>query len=98
MSKYSSLRQNPPKLSVKENAREVIITTISCMCDNVHYLTLKKNSEGDFVLHRHGHAYSNWQMKYPQHDIEWAADEGNWNQVFRMINSGTSAISEIKSR
>lgn len=97
-SKYVTLRHNPPKLKVKENARELVITTISCMCDNVHYLTLKKNIEGDFKLDTVRFALSNWQMKYPKHDIEWAADEGNWDKVFEMINSGTEAISEIKSR
>ena len=48
MSKYQELLQNPPRLTVKKGAREVIIKTVSCMCDNVHYLKLKKNSEGDF--------------------------------------------------
>ena len=48
MSKYQELLQNPPRLTVKKEAREVIIKTVSCMCDNVHYLKLKKNSEGDF--------------------------------------------------
>jgi hypothetical protein len=68
------------------------------MCDNVHYLKLKKNSEGDFKLDSIKFALSNWQMKYPQHKIEWAADKGNWNEVFKMINSGTEAISEVESR
>lgn len=97
-SKYRSLRRYPPKLQVKENARELIITTISCMCDNIHHLTLKKNRDGDFRLDGNGFSLSNWQMEHPVHDIEWAADEGNWESVFEMINSGTSAISEIKSR
>lgn len=98
MSKYVSLRHNPPKLTVKKNARELVITTISCMCDNVHYLKLKKNAEGDFKLDTIKFALSNWQMKYPKHKIEWAADEGKWNEVFAMINSGTEAISEVESR
>ena len=98
MSKYQALRITPPKLSVAENARELIITTISCMCDNVHYLTLKKNSNGDFKLDTITFALSNWQMKHPRHEIEWEADAGNWFEVFAMINSGTEAISEVKSR
>ncbi len=97
-SKYRSLRMNPPKLTVKENARELIITTVSCMCDNIHYLTLKKNNEGDFKLYGNRFSLSNWQMAHPSHEIEWAADEENWNKVFEMINTGTEAISEIKSR
>lgn len=95
---YVKLRHNPPKLDVKKDARELIITTISCMCDNVHYLTLKKNSEGDFKLDGQRFALSNWQMSHPKHDIEWAADEGKWKKVFEMINSGTEVISEVKSR
>lgn len=95
---YREMRQNPPKLSIKENARELIITTVSCMCDNIHYLTLKKNEDGDFKIAGIGFTLSNWQMKYPKHDVEWAADEGNWDKVFEMINSGTECIAEVKSR
>jgi hypothetical protein len=98
MSKYQELLQNPPRLTVKENAREVIIKTVSCMCDNVHYLKFKKNPEGDFKMNGNGHSLSNWQMKHKPHDIEWIADEGKWNQVFRMINSGTEKIESLKSR
>ena len=97
-SKYVNLKHNPPKLEVKSNARELIITTVSCMCDNIHYLTLKKNGEGDFKLSGGGFSLSNWQFGYPVHVIEWTADEGGWSEVFRMINSGTELISEVKSR
>lgn len=97
-SKYKQLRQNPPKLTVKKDARELIITTVSCMCDNIHHITLKKNTEGDFKMNGNGHCLGNWQMKHKPHDIEWAADEGNWVDVICMINSGTEVISEIKSR
>jgi len=95
---YRELRQNPPKLSIKENARELVITTVSCMCDNIHYMNLKKNSDGDFKLDTVGFALSNWQMKYPKHEIEWEADANNWDTVFDMINSGVELIAEVKSR
>ena len=98
MSKFRELRMNPPKLTIKEGAREVIFTTISCMCDNVSYITFKKNSDGDFKMSGGRFALSNWQMKHPQHDIEWEADANEWNRVIEMINSGTEAISEVKSR
>jgi hypothetical protein len=48
MSQYKNLRLNPPKLTVKENAKEVIFKTISAMCDNVGYLRFKKNNDGEF--------------------------------------------------
>jgi hypothetical protein len=98
MSKYQELRMNPPKLTIKEGAREVIFTTISCMCDNVSYITFKKNDGGDFKMSGNGFALSNWQMKHPIHDIEWEADANEWGGVIAMINSGTEAISEVKSR
>jgi len=98
MSKYVELLNNPPTLEVKENAREVVINLISCMCDNKRKITLKKNDDGDFKLNSHRDAYSNFQIKFDRDDIEWEADDSNWDGVFRMINSGTSKIANIKSR
>jgi hypothetical protein len=98
MKKYSQLLNNPPQLSIKGNAKEVIFTTISCMCDNVGYLRFKKNSEGDFKLDGNGFAVSNWQMKNEKHEIEWTADEERWDEVIKMINTGTSQIESVMSR
>ena len=98
MDKYTELLNNPPMLEVKENAREVVINLISCMCDNKHKITLKKNDDGDFKLNSHRDSYRNFQIKFDRDDIEWEADDNNWSDVFRMINSGTSKIDNIKSR
>jgi len=98
MDKYQELRKNPPKLTVREGAREVIFKTVSCICDNVHYLKFKKNEEGDFKMSGGGFSLSNWQFKHQIHDIEWEADEKKWGGVIAMINSGTAVIEEVKSR
>jgi hypothetical protein len=98
MSKYQELRNNPPKLTIKGGAREVIFKTVSCMCDNVHHLRFKKNEEGDFKLDGMGFAVSNWQMNHPKHEIEWMADEEGWDEVISIINSGTKAIESVTSR
>ena len=98
MDKYQELRQNPPKLSIKGGAREVIFKTVSCMCDNVHHLRFRKNDDGDFKLDGMGYAISNWQMKHPKHEIEWMADEEGWDEVISMINSGTSKVESVVSR
>ena len=98
MSKYVELRVNAPKLIIKEGAREVIFKTISAMCDNIHYITFKKNSDGDFKMSGNGFALSNWQMKHTTHEIEWEADENMWSGVIAMINSGTEAIESVVSR
>lgn len=97
-SKYVELLNNPPKLEVVENAREVVIDLVSCMCDNRYKWTLKKNQDGDFKIFTHGYAFSNFQTEFDRDTIEWEADGGNWKQVFMMINSGTSKIESIKSR
>ena len=98
MSKYLELRNNPPKLTIKEGAREVIFKTVSCMCDNVHYITFKKNEDGDFKMNGNGFALSNWGMKHEKHEIEWEADENMWGGVISMINSGYEAIESVRSR
>ena len=95
MSKFSELRQNKPKLTIKEGAREVIFKTISCMCDNVGYLRFKRTEEGDLKMSGNGYSLSNWQFKFQVHEIEWAADGGEWDEVINMINSGTSVIEEV---
>lgn len=97
-SKYVELLKNPPKLEVVENAREIVIDLVSCMCDNRHKWTLKKNQDGDFKIYTHGHAFSNFQTEFDKIDIEWVADSGDWKEVFRMINSGTSKIESVRSR
>jgi hypothetical protein len=68
------------------------------MCDNKHKWTIKKNSEGDFKISTHGFAFSNFQTKFDKDEIEWEADDSNWDEVFRMINSGTSKIEKLRSR
>ena len=98
MSKYSELRANSPELTIKESPREVIFKTISVMCDNVYYITFKKNADGDFKMNGNGYSLSNWQFKHEVHEIEWEADEHMWGGVIAMINSGTSVIESVISR
>jgi hypothetical protein len=98
MNKYKELKDNPPAIEVNKNAREVIFKTISCMCDNVRYLTFKKNQYGDFKLYGNGYSTSNWQMQFERFELEWIADNGQWDDVVRMINTGTSKIASVISR
>jgi hypothetical protein len=95
---YSETRNNPPQLKIKGGAREVIFTTVSCMCDNISYLHFKKDDGGDFKMSGRGNALSNWQMEHPKHEIEWMADGEEWDNVIKMINTGTSKICEVVSR
>lgn len=83
---------------VVENAREIQIHTVAGMCDNRHVLTLRKNAGGDFKLNRNGQAYSNFGIPHQQYELEWAADEGNFVKVFKMINNGFQVVEQVKSR
>jgi hypothetical protein len=49
-------------------------------------------------MYGNGFSLSNWQFKHEIHDIEWEADANEWGGVIAMINSGTSIVSEVKSR
>ena len=98
MRKYRELIFDPPTIEVKKSAREVIFKTISCMCDNVHHLTFKKDKQGDFRLHGNGFSLSNWQIKFERFELEWFADDEQWSDVVRMINTGTSKVASVVSR
>jgi hypothetical protein len=97
-SKYRELVNNKPKLNIKKNAREVIFKTVASMCDNVHYISFKKNSEGDFIMSGGISSLSNWQFKHTVSEIEWVADDENWEEVVDMINSGTAVVESVRSR
>ena len=98
MSKYQELLVNPPKLKIEGKPKEIKIDLVSCMCDNKYRWTIKQNEDGDYKINTHGFAYSNWQIKERKDDIEWIADEGDWNEVFKIINTGTSKVESIKYR
>jgi len=95
---YTQVKNNPPQLQIKAGAKEVIFTCVSCMCDNISYLRFKKNEEGEFKIDGRGLHTSNWQMKHPKHEVEWTADEEKWDDVIRMINTGTTKVCEVVSR
>ena len=103
MSKFQTLRRSRPVLEVKDTAREVIFKTVSSMCDNVHFFNFKKNTEGDFRLHctgksGMGHSFSNFGITLSDTDLEWLADEYDFESVVAQINSGYQVIESVKSR
>ena len=98
MSRYRELLTKPPMLEVYGKPREIKIDLVSATCDNKSRWTIKQNEDGDYKINCHGQAYSNFQTDHGKDDIEWIADEGDWEQVFDMINTGTSIIESIKYR
>jgi len=103
MSMYRTLRFNPPKLTVKKDVSEVIFKMVSCMCDNKSNIVFYKDKRDNWRCHamlpsRMGYALSNYQMKGDSYDLEYLAEEGNWDSVIKLINSGTAVISSVLSR
>jgi hypothetical protein len=99
MSLYRELMLKPPVMKVKENAKEVIFTTVSCMSDSIHYLNFKKNEAGEFKVSGRQFSLSNWQMKGDYvTDLCWAADDGDWAKVIEIINSGTELVQSVRCR
>ena len=89
MNKYKELKDNPPAIEVNKNAREVIFKTISCMCDNVRYLTFKKNQYGDFKLYGNGYSTSNWQMQFEKFELECEVVGGLGEEIHSHIKAIT---------
>jgi hypothetical protein len=100
MTYQESLKLSPKTVAkqIKKDSKEVIFGTVSCMCDNKHTLRFKKNESGEFRLSSGRFSLSNWQMKHDYYELTWAADEQNWEEVIRMINTGTENVYEVRSR
>mgnify|MGYP000156218501 CR=1 FL=1 len=99
-SKYWELRNNPPAIKVeKENPREVHFYLRSVMCDNESKIVLKRKEDGQYSVNAGNQALSNFQMKGDyKTDLVWAAEDGNWNEVVDIINTGTVAVENVRYR
>jgi hypothetical protein len=98
MSKFVELRRNPVKNNIIGTPKKVLISLVSCMCDNKNEMVLEGDSEGCYSLNTCGSAYSNFQLEHSRNDVIWEAESGNWDKVIKMLNSGTSAIESIRVR
>jgi len=98
MSKFVELRRNPVKNNITGTPKKVLISLVSCMCDNKDQMVFESDIEGGYRLNTCGSAYSNFQLKHSRNDVIWEAENGNWDDVIKMLNSGTSAIESIRVR
>jgi hypothetical protein len=88
----------PPKIEInKKDPREVHFFVVSCMCDNEHKITLRRQEDGQYKVSAGIQALSNFQMKGDyETDLVWAAEDNEWNKVVDIINSGTSVVESVK--
>jgi len=92
---YKKLRKNPPELKVEKNPKEVIVNTVDRDGNKFRLLFNKKG--GGFGFSADGWSIKNWDFGYKAKDIEWKADEGDWDSVFDMILKDL-AIEDVSSR
>tara|TARA_R100000700_G_scaffold39868_1_gene53726 strand:+ start:2954 stop:3271 length:318 start_codon:yes stop_codon:yes gene_type:complete len=102
-STYQELKSNPPKFNLpnekeQNKIRAVVLDLCSVMCDNRYRFTFKKNQFSEFTLFTHGFSFSNFQIKAYADDLEWLADEGDWEKIIELINEGTQLVEKIKYR
>ncbi len=89
---------------VKKKHCTLIFTIVSCMCDNISYLRLKKDKKENTVqVHYYNdhcsYSFSNMQTEgNGKENIKWAFLDNNIEEIIRIINTGTVAVSSVKSR
>ncbi len=100
---YRTLRQAPPKLEVAKNPTRVSFKMVSCMCDNRSEIKFVKTNDFWKVWSVNASGMGNALSNYgfgggaTSDDLCWLAMEGEWDDIVKIINSGTSAIEVVRS-
>ena len=111
MSKYREIRQNPPALKVVDNPSRVTMKMVSCMCDNRSEIKFLKTENfwrvWAVLPSGMGNSLSNYQFgcgatgggfKATAEDLCWMAEDGEWDEIIKVVNSGVSVIELIRSK
>ena len=113
MSKYREIRQNPPALKVVDNPSRVTFKMIDAMCDNrseINFVKTKDfwkvravlpsgmgNSLSNYQFGRGSYAPKN-TLRVTAQDLCWMAEDGEWDEIIKVVNSGVSVIELIRSK
>jgi len=109
MCKYRELRQNPAKIKIVKNPKRVTFKMVSSMCDNRTQIMFLETEDffrvWSILPSGMGYAMSNYQFgcnsnwigEATADDLCWMAVEGRWNEILKVINSGTSTIESARS-
>lgn len=97
MSLYHKLVQSPISINVKGKPQEVRFKLVSCMCDNRYSILFTKQENDSYRVSAGRFALSNFQMDGDyESDLKWMAAQGKWNEVAKIIRSGTSTIESVE--
>ena len=102
MSKYQELRRLNTKHTIVKDPKKVFIKMVSCMCDNSSEIIFTKKDSGEYSMCTRlpsgmGYSFSNYQTGISSSEVAFDAMEGNWNEVLKVINSGTAVIEQVRS-
>lgn len=83
-------------IKITGKPKEVRFFLVSSMCDNRYEILFRKQEDGNYSISAGRYALSNFQMEEGyETNLRWAAIEGDWKEVARIIRTGTSAIDKI---
>ena len=95
---WQKMKAHPLKVKIKDKPKEVIFELVSVMLDNKYRLGFKLSND-EYSINTFGQAYSNHGIKsHDQKDLEWLADEGKWQEIVDIINSGYCKVFDFKQR
>ena len=111
MCKYRELRQNPAKIKIVKNPKRVTFKMVSSMCDNRSEIMFLETEDffrvWSVLPSGMGYAMSNYQFgcgsnwiggfQATSEDLCWMAVEGRWDEILKVINSGTATIESARS-
>lgn len=84
-------------IQIGKRVKEVVFDTKD-VNGNKHILHFKNKGDG-FVLNGGERAsYRNWCIPVDALTLEWAADEGKWEEILAYINQGSEKVSNVRSR
>lgn len=88
--------------TIKPDTKLILLTMVSCMCDNVSYLKLIRKDDEIKISHyndRCALAFSNLGTESNAKEMmRWAFEDGDFNELIRLANTGTSAIADVRLR
>ena len=110
---YRKLRHNPPTLKVVDNPSRVTIKMVDAMCDNLSEIKFVKTEDfwkvRAVLPSGMGNSLSNYQfgcgsyapknaLRVTAEDLCWMAEDGNWDEIIKVVNSGVSVIELVRSK
>jgi hypothetical protein len=95
-------RDGVPTQKITDKTKTIILTMVSCMCNNVNYIKLVRKDGEVKISHyndRCSLAFSNLGAESNAKEMmKWAFEDNDFGEIIRLANSGSSAVAEVRIR